>query len=252
MNIAKPFRDLRKNPKVLAVYARLNGSTCLVSSLDRVNWKFPGRKYTSKGSWAHVDQNARNLGLRYIQSYVTFTEGTKYSPQNRFYSGSHLKFEKFFQNRRTSKTGDAWLRLTPEDREAMVNIQKCPLVKPTCPEGSMILWDSRTVHDPDEGTKFDDGRLVVYLCYSKYCPEMARSKVFQRKKQDAFKDFRATPHAPFPQTVFGKTVRTYGEEAGLYDVIPVKSLGYPSAEAASCPDASEELLFCFKPYTEVF
>lgn len=251
--LAKPFRDLRKNPKVLAVHSRLNGSSCLVSSLDRVNFKFPGRKYTSRDSWAHVDQNPRNLGLRYIQSYVTFMEGTEDSPQNRFYEGSHLKFEEFFKNKRNStKTGEAWCRLTPGDREDIVNVHGCPLVKPTCPPGSMLLWDSRTIHDPDEGTEFQDGRLVVYLCYSRYCPEMESKPGFLKKKQEAFKTCRATPHAPFPQTLFGKAPRTYGggggEEPTSFSEIPITSLGYSSAADASTPDSWEDYLFCFQKY----
>jgi hypothetical protein len=247
MNHAKPFRELRVNPKVLAVHSRLNGSSCLVSSLDRVNIKFPGRSYRSQGSWAHVDQNARNLGLRYVQSYVTFNECREDSPQNRFYEGSHLIFEKFFSNRRTEKAGDAWLRLSPEDRISVVKDYKCPLVKPNCPAGSMVLWDSRTIHDPDEGTDFDSGRLVGYLCYSRCFPGMKQG--FKTKKTEAFSNFRATPHAPYPQTLFGKTVRTYDRDPGPHDEIPASKLGYAlSEEGKPVPDEWEKYLFCFKDY----
>lgn len=258
INHALPFRELRKHPYVLAVHSRLNGSSCLTSSLDRVNIKFPNRPYKSQGSWAHVDQNPRNLGLRYVQSYVTFNACEEDSPQNRFYEGSHLIFEEFFQDRRTKKSGDAWVRLSAEDRQTVINKFNCPLVKPVCPAGSMILWDSRTIHDPDEGTNFEDGRLVAYLCYSKCFPTMG--KVFKTKKSEAFSTCRATPHAPYPQTLFGKTVQTYGKSAGPYDVIPFSKLGhYPiddahdddddvKSEGRVVPDEWEKYLFCFKDY----
>ena len=247
MNHAKPFRELRVHPKILAVHSMLNGSSCLTSSLDRVNCKFPGRTYRSKDRWPHVDQNARNLGLRYVQSYITFNACNEESPQNRFYEGSHLIFEEYFKDRRTSKTGDAWLRLSLEDRLSVEEEYKCPLVKPNCPAGSMVLWDSRTIHDPDEGTNFEDGRLVAYHCYTKCFPGMGET--FKTKKKNAFSTCRSTPHAPYPQTLFPSSVRTYDKPKGPYDEIPTSKLGYAvSKEGLVMPDEWEKHVFCFKDY----
>ena len=108
-----------------------------------------------------------------------------------------------------------FLRLTAEER--ILTQKECPMVKPTCPPGSMILWDSRTIHDPDDGSDHSQGRFVVYCCYSKFDSTFMNDS-FMCKKRKAFQEFRATEHSPYPQRCFPKSIRTYGREQSFLSI----------------------------------
>lgn len=54
MNHAQVVREIRKDRDVWEVFAALFGSTQLVGSLDRINFKFPGKEYKSLAPWAHI------------------------------------------------------------------------------------------------------------------------------------------------------------------------------------------------------
>lgn len=244
-NHLSTIREIRRDKRVIAIFALLYGTDQLTSSIDRVNFKFPGYPYTSIGTWPHVDQHASKPDRLYIQSYVTFIECGADSPGNRFYEGSHKIFSEFFAAKRDAKP-DEWNRLTDEERVSLP--KRCPLVKPTCEAGSMILWDSRVVHDPDDGTNFKDGRFVVYLCYSKLWPEDYKKNVkWMEKKKAAFLECRSTSHVPLPQKMFAKCPRLYGGPTtkGQYDEIPKGKLGMVKPDQ---PIGVEEYLFGFKSH----
>lgn len=236
------IREIRRNELIIAVFALLYGTDQLTGSIDRVNFKFPGRTYKSVETWPHVDQHAAKVERISVQSYVTFLDCAANSPGIRFYQGSHKIFGDFFKSKRGDKAGD-WNKLTGEERISLPKL--CPLVKPTYSAGSLILWDSRTVHDPDDGTDFDDGRFVVYLCFNKLW-EKSRDEKFWEKKKAAFLDCRATSHSPLPQKMFSKCPRAYGGITGLYDEIPKEKLGLGAKPDE--PVGVEQYLFGFKSY----
>lgn len=243
-NHLQVIKELRRNLTIIKIFALLLGSDQLTASIDRVNFKFPGRLYKSKETWPHADQDPRKLGRRSIQSYLTLLDCGTDSPGIRFYEGSHKKFEDYFKAKRDGwKDGD-WNKLTGEEKVSLPLL--CPLVKPTYRAGSMVLWDSRTVHDPDDGTDFVDGRFVVYLCYNKLYEKSGDEK-FWAKKKAAFLDYRATSHSPIPQKMFAKCPRTYDSlKKGRYDEIPQDKLGHPvdGEEAVG----AERFLFGFESY----
>jgi hypothetical protein len=242
INHAECVREVRRDPALIKIFAQLYGTDQLTCSMDRVNFRFPGRCYESKGPWCHVDQTLEQGDVRlYVQAYLTLSDSLdqEKSPGNRFYEGSHAIFEEFFED---SKTGnnDGWILLTDEQRSALR--KRCPLVKPTYRRGSLVLWDSRTVHSPFDGTDFSQGRFCVYL---NYCPlwEKQRDEILLEKKRLAFTEHRATTHKPCPQKMFAKTARTYGREnVALLEIDP--ALLGNKAE----PTPVEQYLFGFKKY----
>ncbi len=241
-NHFKTIREIRRDKRILWIFALLYGTDQLTGSMDRVNFKFPGRTYKSNGTWPHVDQHASKPDRITIQSYVTFFDCEADSPGNRLYKGSHKIFDEFFKAKRDAKAGD-WNKLTEEEKKTLP--LQCPLVKPTYEAGSMLLWDSRTVHDPDDGSNFKEGRFVVYVCFNKLWEKKDDDKFLAQKKQ-AFLDCRSTSHAPLPQSMFGKTPRLYaGSEKGRYDVIPKDKLGLEDPDK---PVDEEAYLFGFKRY----
>lgn len=265
MNHCEAARDARKEPKILEVMTALYGDTRLVCSMDRINWKFPGKQYKSQEDWPHCDQNPRKLGPRCVQAYLDIN-GTlnDQEPGNRFYEGSHLVFHKFTKPYRGLDETD-WFKPGLAEITQISEKYKLPLVKPLCPAGSLVLWDSRTIHSPHDGTDFERGRSVFYVCYLPYQPETF-TRQEEQKKKDAFLAMNATRHTPFPQSCFGKYARTYGKEDVKHlEVAPVhlfasrlKKAGYASmneegksALLAQCvlPDEEEKLLFGFKSYS---
>lgn len=242
LNHAPPIRALRCHPAVLEIYCRLYGSKQLTSSMDRVNFKFPGRRYKSQGDWPHLDQNPRLLGRVTIQSYITLKDAPEEAPGNRLYEGSHLLFAERWAYMRKADYTDGWQMLT--ETEANELGQVCPLVKPVLQKGDMLLWDSRTVHSPSDGTDFSDGRFVVYLCYNRLW-EKANDTKFWAKKKEAFLDCRATSHRPVPQNLFGKYPRAYGGVQPAFSEFSKEDLGITDE-----PNDVERLLFGFDKYTD--
>lgn len=240
-NHVKTIREVRRDRRILWIFALLYGTDQLTGSMDRVNFKFPGRPYKSKGTWPHVDQHAAKLDRITIQSYITFLDCEEDSPGNRFYKGSHKIFADFFKAKRNLPSGD-WNILTEEEKKSLPLL--CPLVKPTYEAGSMLLWDSRTVHDPDDGRDFKQGRFVIYVCFNRLW-EKQDNEQFLAQKKNAFLDCRATSHAPIPQSMFAKCPRSYGKDKGRYDEIPKDRLGLVNPDE---PIGAEEYLFGFKRY----
>lgn len=242
-NHLRTIREIRREKRIISIFALLYGTDQLTGSIDRVNFKFPGRPYKSNDTWPHVDQHAAKLNRISIQSYVTFLPCNDDSPGIRFYEGSHKIFADFFAAKRGDAKNSDWNTLTPEERISLP--LTCPLVKPTYGAGSMVLWDSRVVHDPDDGTNFKDGRFVVYVCFNKLWEKKDDKKLWEKKK-DAFLECRATSHSPLPQKMFAKCPRIYpGSQKGPYDEIPKDKLGMAKPDE---PIGPEEYLFGFKSY----
>jgi GR25 family glycosyltransferase involved in LPS biosynthesis len=81
-----------------------------------------------------------------------------------------------------------------------------------CPKGSMVLWDSRTIHcglEPLKGRKTQNFRCVAYLCYM---PRVLAKESQIIKKIKAFEEKRMTTHWPCNIKLFPKIPRTYGAE----------------------------------------
>ncbi len=247
LNHLKVIDDLRTRWEFIFIYSMLYGSDQLTCSQDRFNFKFPGRKYKSSESWPHADQHPARLGRITIQSYVTMLDCDENSPGNRFYRGSHAIFDTFFaEKRRHFKKGD-WNKLTADEKISLPKL--CPLVKPQCKAGSMVLWDSRTVHDPDDGSDFDAGRFVVYVCYNLMKWADSETKTYRenmlKEKRKIFTECLSTTHSPLPISKFPKVPRHYGgpEDKNPYDEISLEKLGRTRE-----PNEREKYLFGFKSY----
>ena len=173
-----------------------------------------------------------------------------------------MVFEKFTKPYRGRDDTD-WFKLTDEMIDTIRNEYQLKLVKPICSPGSLVLWDSRTIHSPDDGSDFGIGRSVFYVCYLPYQSDTFTIKE-EEKKRNAFNEMRATQHTPFPQHMFPKKCRTYGKENMRYVEIESAHLfattlkkyenGKDKTDALTkclLPDKEEELLFGFKSYSSI-
>ena len=68
------------------------------------------------------------------------------------------------------KDKDDWFKLETEEQSNFYRVEKgCELHYIKCPAGSLVLWDSRTIHcgkEPDSNRTKSNYRCCVYLCYT--------------------------------------------------------------------------------------
>ena len=84
----------------------------------------------------------------------------------------------------------------------------CKERKIKCSAGSMVFWDSRTIHcgsEPMKGRNEKKLRNVVYLCMK---PRKFSTESLIKKKQNAFQNLRMTTHWPEKSNLFPMTAKS--------------------------------------------
>lgn len=210
--------DVRE--KVKPIFADLWGTDRLTTSFDGGSMGVPpevtGRGWHHK-DWLHLDQSPTRNGLEAYQSWVTPLDVREGDGTLTVLKGSHKKHAEFadrFSLRvlpddstkvKHQKKQD-WFKLTQEH----VDWYDCEQVDITCPAGSMVVWDSRTVHAgkaPRKGRAAPNLRMVAYVCMQ---PDRLTDSL-RKKKQIALLEGRMTSHWANRVKLFGKKPRTYGK-----------------------------------------
>ena len=210
--------DIRE--KVKPIFAQLWGTDNLTTSFDGgsmgVAPEVTGRGWHRK-DWLHLDQSPTRNGLEAYQSWVTPLDVREGDGTLTLLKGSHKKHADFADHFglrvlpndsrkvKTQKTQD-WFKLTQEH----IDWYNCEQVDITCPAGSMVLWDSRTVHAgkaPRKGRAAPNLRMVAYVCMQ---PDRL-TPALRKKKQIAVLEGRMTSHWASKVKLFGKKPRTYGK-----------------------------------------
>lgn len=204
---------LRQDPRVVQVFADLwqTKPEDLLTSFDGTSVIRPPERRKGRGwqkedeDWYHSDQRPTKLGRHCIQGWVSLEDVGPEDATLRLLAGSHL------QHHRLKKpvAGD-WYRLDDAEKKEMR--QDCKEVFVSCPKGSMVLWDSRTVHcaaAPRRGRQQERWRYVIYTCMH---PRRFATEPELRKKRQVFLDGRTSSHWPSPAKMFPKVPRSYGKE----------------------------------------
>lgn len=207
---------LRQNRKLIAPFEELWGVRAedLLVSFDGASFSAPS-EITNRG-WhrgvygLHVDQPFDNSDFQCVQSWVTGLDVNEGDATLIVLEDSHKVHRKFAEE--CGKTDiKEWYKLT-EEEQGWYEAQGCQKVRMVCPKGSMVFWDSRTIHcgaEPLKGRAAPNFRSVVYLCYT---PRKLASAANLKKKQKAFNEGRMTTHWPHKVKLFPKTPRTYGKD----------------------------------------
>ncbi len=206
--------NLRQNPKCINIFAELWNCKPedLLVSFDAASFHMPS-EVTNIGwhrkTWHHSDQSYLRNDFECVQSWVTAFDVNEGDATLSVYEGSN-NFHKEFAETFGIKDKDDWFKL---ELDAHINFYKnkgCKEVLIKCPKGSMVFWDSRSIHcgvEPRKGRLEQNFRCVAYLCY------MPRSKALEKdikKKIKAFEEMRMTSHWPCKAKLFPKMPRTYG------------------------------------------
>ena len=207
--------DLRQNIKIVEIFAHFwdcNMKNLLVS-FDGLSFNIPPEK-TKRGwfrgnTWYHTDQSYKRNDFECIQSWITGLDIENQDATLTFYEKSHTFHKEFADTFPDCKTPKDWYKLTPEQEQFYID-KGCKKRFIKCPKGSLVFWDSRTIHCGEEAKKTRKNpkfRCVVYLCYQ---PREQATEAQLRKKRKAFEEMRSTSHWPCKAILFGKKPRTYG------------------------------------------
>jgi hypothetical protein len=211
--------NIRQNEDIADIFAKIHNvnKEDLRTSYDGISVGLPPEKtnkgwYRNKG-WLHCDQGKKRKGRVCVQGQVNLYPVNEGDATLTILEGSHLFHDEFF----TDKEVDIdWYMLDEKD----INWYKekgCKQFLIKAPIGSLILWDSRTIHagqEPIKGREKENFRMVVYVCHLPYFFFDKRSKT---RREKAFREKRVLNH--WSAKMFAKDPRTYGAELKDFNTV---------------------------------
>jgi hypothetical protein len=200
--------DIRQNPKVSNVFSKI--WSCepneLISSFDAMSFHIPpeitGQGWYDDDDWYHVDAAYTRPEFECVQGFVTGFDINEGDATLTVLEGSH----KYHQDIRTKfdiTSDNDWFRLNEEQLD-FYKENGCNRMNIKASAGSLVLWDSRTVHcgmKPLKTRKAPNFRLVAYMCMTprEWCSE----NVLQIRR-NALTDLYMTSHCPHRPKLFPK------------------------------------------------
>lgn len=216
--------DVRQNPKIVEIFAYFWNCTPeeLLVSFDGLSFNLPPeitKKGWHKNMWYHTDQSYTRPTFECIQSWITGIDVNENDATLSFIEGSN-KFHREFQEKFNISNKKDWYKLN-KDEEQFYTENGCSYKNIKCPKGSLVVWDSRTIHcgiNASKNRTVPNMRSVIYLCYM---PRSMCNESNLKKKRKAFCELRATSHYPCNIKLFSKTPHTYG--APIPIIKPIES-----------------------------
>lgn len=226
---AQAIWEVRQNGRVIEPFAKIwNCRSCdLLVSFDGASIHLPS-EVTGKGwfrkAWYHTDQSYQRNSFECIQGWVTALPVEETDATLAFLESSHRLHGDFAEaHPKWKKSRDDWCKLEDSEVE-WYKEQGCTEQRISCPAGSLVLWDSRTIHcgvEPIRKRPRGIQRCVAYVCYT---PRRLITPALLRKKVKAFHELRTTNHWPHRPKLFPKIPRTYGAEVPEMVNVPVPKL----------------------------
>ena len=223
--------DVRQHPRVAGVFADLwqTAAEDLLVSFDGFSLHVPPEQNGNRGwfrqPWMHVDQSYTRNGFECVQGWVTAHPVEEGDATLAFLRGSHAHHGTVADTCGIRKEKDArkdWRKLGTPEQEAYAALG-CTPARVRCPAGSLVLWDSRTVHcgvEPERGrANARAQRCVAYVCMQ---PRARATPSQLAKKREALEKLRMTSHWPAKPTLFPVLPRTYGAP-----LLPIRSVTQP-------------------------
>uniref|UniRef100_A0A914R506 Phytanoyl-CoA dioxygenase n=1 Tax=Panagrolaimus davidi TaxID=227884 RepID=A0A914R506_9BILA len=173
----------------------------------------------------HCDQSFSNTFFQCVQGQVPIFDVRKGDATLRVLRGSHLLHADFAEAFHLKNNPNEWTALTEQqiqwyrdrlDEDADVYVQ--------CPKGSLVLWDSRTIHDgtkPQKWRSESNWRCTLFVCMK---PRINDDEI-AKKRENAFQWRRNTTHDPNKVKLFPINPRTYGRQCIPPEAIKLEDYG---------------------------
>lgn len=216
--------NIRQHPNVYQAFCALWGDDDLLTSMDGLSYQIaPELVPTAKGkdntragffqyTWFHTDQSYTRNELECIQGQVNLFDVDPGDATLVVLEKSHNFHGEFATTFGEGSKAD-WFALEMRGKErgegykAFYLDRGCQERRITCPRGSLILWDSRTIHcgsEPLRGRPSRHWRSVVYVCMT---PRYLCDRATMEKRRQAFIEQCTTSHWPHRINIF-KTLAT--------------------------------------------
>jgi ectoine hydroxylase-related dioxygenase (phytanoyl-CoA dioxygenase family) len=216
--------NVRTNDKVIDVFSKIYGTSDLLVSFDAVNFALPPEftdnkpnKYYSDDKW-HFDQSLTRNNFECIQGWVNAFDTNQEDStlaimiySNKF----HKLYADYLIGLGQTLNKDDWLRI--EDLSFFTHYGCIPY-RVEAPKGSLVLWDSRTLHfgsKPLPWRTKPNYRMLIYLCYT---PSSLITEAKRKRKIEIFLEKgkfgqgRTTNHWPHKPKVFPETPRLWNND----------------------------------------
>ena len=223
----QPIWDIRQHNKVCEVFETIwdTPANDLLVSFDGLSIHLPPEK-TKKGwylenNWFHTDQSFEKAGKHCIQGFINLYPVNEKDASLAILEGSH-KYHQEFKAEYGIDSKDDWYKLKKTGEIDEIDFYKNKGCNPYAVKagvGSMVLWDSRTIHqgkEPEKTRENENFRMIVYVCMM---PRATSNEKALEKKRKAFNELRVTSHWANNPKLFAKTPRTYGGELPVFNPI---------------------------------
>jgi len=213
-NVHKVFSKIWKTDKLLVSY----DGVCIMKPPELTGY------WNKDNIWFHTDQSYRDSNRKCIQGLVTLEDMDSSDGTLKILSGSHNYHKNFVEYKKKECSdwkapSNNWHKLTKEELEWYKCNENVEEIRIKAPKGSLVLWDSRLIHQnspPQKGRENVKWRYVIYTCMLPADGIKLRDK---EKKLKALRELRMTTHWPYPVYLFPEKPRTYGNELPNMNVV---------------------------------
>lgn len=199
---------IRTRPAVKKIFENIWGTDDLVVSYDGSCY-FPKEYDKTDRYWTHTDQSSDKIGRKCVQGLVGLTHNKERTI--RVYEESHKLHEKYFRDRGICDSND-WNVIEQEYIDQLEDKKRVIEV----PEGSMVIWDSRTFHQNQYGPPGCEERLVQYVCYLPRNNPLYTEQTYDDRLY-CFQQRLTTSHWPYPIVPVPKQPYIPGHEGDVID-----------------------------------
>lgn len=229
--------NVRTNDKVIDVFRQIYRSADLLVSFDAVSFHLPpeiadmkSNRFYTHDRW-HFDQSLTRKNPECIQSWINAFD-TSYDDATTcimIYSNRlHGSYADYILSTGVKLETDDWYRI---DDVSFFTSQRCIPYRVEASKGSLVLWDSRTLHfgsKPLPSRTIPNYRMLIYLCYtpaSLITESTRKRKVEIMYKKGKQGEHRMTNHWPHKPKLFPETPRLWNNAAPLINPLPTPTIG---------------------------
>lgn len=207
---AKFVWDVRQNEKIVNIFRKLHNKNELLASFDGASISLPpeitNRGWNRKVGY-HCDQSYLRDQFECIQGWVNSYDTNEGDATLGFFEKSHKLTIQAREKFNITEKAD-WYKLNESEIAYYKSV--CEEKRIKCTRGSLVLWDSRTVHSGIGPEKWRREKNIRCCVYVSYMPRELASEKMIKKRIKAYEEDRMTSHNAINIKLFPKTPRTYG------------------------------------------